>query len=82
MPDIKPTADDMKSIQQNMYGCSQSDLDEMLNEQFDYREQFMLCASMLSDAQEVMNNTPETGRQFINRAKYVLFKLQDEFTTR
>jgi len=58
-----------------MYGCQQSDLDEMIND--DLRPlmggHFMLAMSILSDAQEcIACNMHDTARQYINRAKYVM----------
>jgi hypothetical protein len=43
----------------------------------------MLAASMLSDAQEVISGEygkpdTETARQFMNRAKYIIFKMMKE----
>ena len=73
-----PGKNEKLNSQMTMFGCTQSDLDEMMNNQFDQRDRFMLVASILSDAQEIMNSSPETSRQFINRAKYVLFRLQDD----
>jgi hypothetical protein len=43
----------------------------------------MLAASMLSDAQEVISGEygqpdTETARQFMNRAKYIMFKMMKD----
>ena len=58
------------------YGCTAVAIDNALE---DYRDPLMLAASMLSDAQEVISGEfgqpdTETARQFINRAKYIIFK--------
>jgi len=62
------------------YGCRAIAIDNALK---DYRDPLMLAASMLSDAQEVLSGEygkpdTETARQFMNRAKYIIFKMMRE----
>ena len=62
------------------YGCRAIAIDNALQ---DYRDPLMLAASMLSDAQEVISGEygkpdTETARQFMNRAKYIIFKMMKE----
>lgn len=62
------------------YGCRSSAIDNALK---DYRDPLMLAASMLSDAQEIISGEygkpdTETARQFMNRAKYIIFKMMKE----
>ena len=62
------------------YGCRAIAIDNALQ---DYRDPLMLAASMLSDAQEVISGEygqpdTETARQFMNRAKYIIFKMMRE----
>jgi hypothetical protein len=65
-----------KQWEKQAYGCTAVAIDNALE---DYRDPLMLAASMLSDAQEVISGEfgqpdTETARQFINRAKYIIFK--------
>ena len=62
------------------YGCRAVAID---NAPKDYRDPLMLAASMLSDAQEIISGEygkpdTETARQFMNRAKYIIFKMMKE----
>jgi hypothetical protein len=62
------------------YGCRAIAIDNALK---DYRDPLMLAASMLSDAQEIISGEygkpdTETARQFMNRAKYIIFKMMRE----
>lgn len=62
------------------YGCRAIAIDNALK---DYRDPLMLAASMLSDAQEIISGEygkpdTETARQFMNRAKYIIFKIMKE----
>jgi len=62
------------------YGCRAIAIDNALK---DYRDPLMLAASMLSDAQEIISGEygkpdTETARQFMNRAKYIIFKMMKE----
>lgn len=57
-----------------MFGCTKDELHMMLDDCFgDYE---MLAMGILSDAQEVMKQDPETARQFINKAKWVLSQIK------
>ena len=59
------------------YGCTQADLDEMMEHKF-ARTLSMLAMSILSDAQQELNSaTLNVSRQFMNRAKYVLSKTME-----
>jgi hypothetical protein len=54
-----------------MFGCTKSDLIEMLEDSIGSYE--MLAMGIMSDAQHVMaHGDTETARQFINKAKWVL----------
>jgi len=58
------------------YGCTAAAIDLALQESHD---PLMLAAGMLSDAQEVISGEygqpdTETARQYMNRAKYILFQ--------
>ena len=56
-----------------MYGCTQDDMAAMMNEPMNFiGGHYMLAMSILSDAQEIMRHKPDTARQYINKAKYVL----------
>jgi len=62
------------------YGCRAAAIDNALK---DYRDPLMLAASMLSDAQEIISGEygkpdTETARQFMYRAKYIIFKMMKE----
>ena len=62
------------------YGCHAVAIDNALQ---DYRDPLMLAASMLSDAQEIISGEygkpdTETARQFMNRAKYIMFKMMKD----
>ena len=62
------------------YGCRAAAIGNALK---DYRDPLMLAASMLSDAQEIISGEygkpdTETARQFMNRAKYIIFKMLKE----
>jgi hypothetical protein len=58
--------------QEQMFGCT---IDVMSREYEDSYSKNMYIMSILSDAQEVMKGSPETARQFINKAKYFISKL-------
>ena len=54
------------------YGCSSVDLEGIAGH---FTSDKMLIGSILSDVQEAMEHGDhETARQFLNRAKYFLFK--------
>jgi hypothetical protein len=62
------------------YGCHAIAIDNAIK---NYQDPLMLAASMLSDAQEVISGEygqpdTETARQFMNRAKYIIFKMMKE----
>ena len=62
------------------YGCRASAIDNAIK---NYQDPLMLAASMLSDAQEIISGEygkpdTETARQFMNRAKYIIFKMMRE----
>jgi len=62
------------------YGCRAIAIDNAIK---NYQDPLMLAASMLSDAQEVISGEygkpdTETARQFMNRAKYIIFKMMKE----
>ena len=62
------------------YGCRSGAIDNAIK---NYQDPLMLAASMLSDAQEVISGEygqpdTETARQFMNRAKYIIFKMMKD----
>jgi hypothetical protein len=62
------------------YGCRAIAIDNAIK---NYQDPLMLAASMLSDAQEIISGEygkpdTETARQFMNRAKYIIFKMMKE----
>ena len=64
-------------------GCTKSDLMRMVKEQSFPGTELMFAAGILSDAQEIISGefgTPdtETARQFINRAKCIMFSLMEK----
>lgn len=68
-----------------MFGCSMEELDHMekhnIYMDMHGKEQgsIWLACSILSDAQEVMaGGNTECARQFINKAKHLLFNLMDK----
>ncbi len=63
-----------------MYGVPKEWLDELLE---DWSEPLMgglpmLAMSILSDAQECIAYQPDTARQYINRAKYVIRQMKEQ----
>tara|TARA_S200002703_G_scaffold66319_1_gene57529 strand:- start:79 stop:339 length:261 start_codon:yes stop_codon:yes gene_type:complete len=61
-----------------MYGCTQDDMVAMMNEPLNFISgHYMLAMSILSDAQEIMRDKPDTARQYINKAKYVMREWRD-----
>ena len=66
-----------------MYGCTEAQMREAVESSFTFRLSgpAMVVASMMSDAQELINteygevdfNRAEDARQQLNRAKWVLF---------
>ena len=62
-----------------MFGCTEDDLKAMLNLSLDFNSPLMLAASILSDAQEVLERGDnETARQYMNKSKWVIFELMKE----
>lgn len=60
-----------------MYGCLRTDLqgaicmeEEMLPEYIN--PHYTVAMSLLSDAQHLIEYQPDTARQYINRAKYIM----------
>ena len=74
---------DQQKREIRMYGCTEADMREAVEESLTYRFSgaAMYVASMLSDAQEMVSteygevdfNRAEDARQQLNRAKWVLF---------
>ena len=65
------------------YGCTAAQLDSMVKEQALPGMELMFAAGILSDAQEVISGEfgepdVETARQFINRAKHIMFNLMKD----
>ena len=66
-----------------MYGCTETELRESVESSitFKFSGPAMIAASMMSDAQEMINteygkvdfNRAEDARQTLNRAKWILF---------
>jgi hypothetical protein len=66
--------------EQEMYGCSKAELDEMIADSIMplMGEHYMLAMSILSDSQEcIAIGMHNRARQYINRAKYVLTHWKD-----
>jgi len=64
------------------YGCTKADLMRMVKEQSFPGTELMFAAGILSDAQEIISGEfgepdTETARQFINRAKCIMFNLME-----
>jgi len=60
------------------YGCTKAELDHIVKTQCFPGEELMFACGILSDAQEVLSaefGEPdhETARQYINRAKAIIF---------
>lgn len=68
------------------YGCSKAELDQIVKEQCFPGTELMFAAGILSDAQEVLSGefgefnkaTANQARQYINRAKYMIFNTMKE----
>ena len=65
------------------YGCSKAELDRIVKTQCFPGEEIMFAAGILSDAQEVLSGEfgepdAETARQYINRAKSIMFSLMKD----
>ena len=79
----------MKTTQEKLqwelqaYGCTAGQLDMMVKEQAFPGTEMMFAAGILSDAQEAISGEygqpdTETARQYINRAKYIIFKQMEK----
>ena len=79
----------MKTAQEKLqwelqaYGCTAAAIDKMVKEQACPGTELMFAAGILSDAQETISGEygqpdTETARQFINRAKYIIFKQMEK----
>jgi hypothetical protein len=72
--------DNFTKMETQMYGCTQDQLKQMIKTQAFPGNELMFAAGILSDAQEVISGEfgepdIETARQFINRAKFIMFNL-------
>ena len=66
-----------------MFGCTEEQLAAMVKRQCFPGMELMFAAGILSDAQEAMSGEygepdVETARQFINRAKHIMFSLMKD----
>ena len=71
-----------------MYGCTETDMRESVESSlaFKHRGPAMMAASIMSDAQEMINTEygeidymrAEDARQALNRAKWILFEYLDQ----
>lgn len=64
------------------YGCTKAELDHIVKTQCFPGEEIMFAAGILSDAQETLNAeygepNVEQARQFINRAKFIMFRVRE-----
>jgi len=67
------TAEEKRNWERQAYGMEGTDFVASVEDAVKFQQPSMLCLSILSDAQEVISRgDAETGRQFINRAKFVL----------
>jgi hypothetical protein len=74
------TENEKKQWELQAYGCTADALKYAIEENGDA---LMLAAGILSDAQEVISGEfgepdTETARQYMNRAKYIIFKLMKD----
>lgn len=63
-----------------MYGCDMTAFKESVRDSISYRLSGggMIVAGLMSDAQELMAlGDTETARQYLNRAKSILFEMMD-----
>ena len=57
----------------SMYGVTKEDMEAMMDDPMNkIGGYYMLTMSILSDAQECIAYKPDTARQYINKAKYVI----------
>ena len=66
-----------------MFGCTEEQLAAIVKRQCFPGMELMFAAGILSDAQEAMSGEygepdVETARQFINRAKHIMFSLMKD----
>jgi hypothetical protein len=71
------------SSEVKMFGCTEAQLAAMVKRDCFPGTELMFAASILSDAQEAMSGEfgepdVETARQFINRAKHIMFSLMKD----
>jgi hypothetical protein len=64
------------------YGCSKAQLEQIVKTQCFPGEELIFAAGILSDAQEAISGEfgepdVETARQYINRAKFIMFKIRE-----
>jgi hypothetical protein len=68
------------SVEQSMYGCDIEAFKDSVRRSITYRFTGgnMVVAGLMSDAQELMAmGQTETARQYLNRAKAILFDIMD-----
>jgi hypothetical protein len=68
------------SAEQTVYGCNITEYKESVRRSITYRFTGgnMVVAGLMSDAQELMAmGQTETARQYLNRAKAILFDIMD-----
>jgi hypothetical protein len=68
------------SVEQSMYGCDIEAFKDSVRRSITYRFTGgnMVVAGLMSDAQELMaGGQTETARQYLNRAKAILFDIMD-----
>jgi hypothetical protein len=73
----------MTDKEMQMYGCDMKAFKESMKDSISYRLSGagMIVAGLMSDAQEVMAlGDTETARQYLNRAKSILFDMMEELT--
>ena len=76
----------MKSIEWEVqaYGAPKADILESITDSVTFKLSGpgMVAASYLSDAQEVLEFSPDTARKYINIAKMSMFEYELGFTSR
>lgn len=67
---------DQEKRQISMFGCTESQMREAVEESLTFRFQgaAFMAASLMSDAQEEMKWDTELARQTLNRAKWIIFE--------
>lgn len=68
------------SAERTMYGCNITEFKESVRDSITYRFTGgnMIVAGLMSDAQELMAmGETETARQYLNRAKSILFDIME-----